>query len=68
MKLVEIYFMNLLLRYICINSTVIQSNSTLRNNNFTFRDENNKMVLLMKTKEIKLKAFLTMKIKVVEIR
>jgi len=67
MKIVETYSMNILLRYISINSISIQSGSTQGHDNVSLQNEKNKIILLTKTKEIKLKTFSRMKIKLVEI-
>lgn len=68
MKLIESYSMNILLRYICINNIAVQLEITFKHDNYILWNISNKIALLTKTKEIKLKTLPTMKEKLINIR
>ena len=55
MKLINIYSMNIVIRYIAVNKVSSQSGSTPGVDNFTIRSNMNKIALLFQSKETKLK-------------
>jgi retron-type reverse transcriptase len=67
MKLIEIYSMNIVIRYIAINKIASQSGKTPGVDNFIIKNNSNKIELLSQSKKIKLNLSSTMKVKLVEI-
>ena len=67
MKLIEIYSMNIIIRYIAINKVARQSGSTPGIDSVIFKNNCDKISLLLQSKETKLNSLSTMKVKPVKI-
>lgn len=66
-KLIEIYSMNIVARYIAINRITAQSSFTPCINNFIVKNKSHKIDLLFQSKETKLSSLSTIKVRLVEI-
>jgi RNA-directed DNA polymerase len=67
MELIDIYSMNIVIRYIAINKITTQSGSTPGIDNFIIKNNSHKIDLLFQSKETKLSSLTTMKVKRIEI-
>lgn len=67
MKLIEIYSMNIVVRYIAINKVTSQLSYTAGVRSFIIKNKIHKIALLFQDKETRLNLFLTLKIKFVQI-
>lgn len=67
MGLIDIYSMNIIIRYIAINKVARQSSSAPGIDNVIFKNNCDKIALLLQSKETKLNSLSTMKVKFVKI-
>jgi RNA-directed DNA polymerase len=67
MDLIDLYSMNIVIRYIAINKITAQSGSTPGIDNFIIKNNSHKLELLSQSKKINLNSRSTMKVKLVKI-